>query len=158
MFSPVDAAARKPRPKKPTVVTPDDAPRVQDDDDLSRSGTRMGVLEFSLGAVTAAVATTLVIYGSVQFYRGQQLKAFCEQPASFSSPECSALLGDPVLNARIAGGLSLGFAIPIAVASGFLFRRGVRINRDYRTFRRSAWRLLPYASRGQAGGFLHIQF
>jgi len=155
---PCEAGARKPKPKKPTVVTPEDTSRVQADGDLSLSGTRTGVLEFSLGAVTAAVATTFVVYGSVQFYRGQQLKAFCEQPASFNSPECSSLLGDPVLNARIAGGLSLGFAIPIALASGFLFRRGVRINRDYRKFHRTAWRLLPYASRGQAGGFLHIQF
>ncbi len=72
-LTPVDAAARKPKPNKPTVVTPVDANRIQDDDDLSRNGTRKGVLEFSLGAVTAAISTTMVIYGSVQFYRGQQL-------------------------------------------------------------------------------------
>ncbi len=150
----VAEAKSKNRRTKVEVVTPEQSAATQKDDDLSRGGTRRGILEYSLGGVTAAVSTTLVVFGSVQLYRGQQLQTFCQQPATFNSPECMSVLGNPVTNARISGGLSLGFAIPLAVASGFLFRRAVRIHRDYR----KQVALTPYFGRGFAGGSLAIRF
>ncbi len=159
LWFPTPGLAKKKNPKGPTVVTPEQAPTPADDD-LSRGGTRRGILEYSLGGVTAAVSVALIAFGSVQFYRAQQIQAFCDQPATFDSPECSSLLGNPVLNARISGGLSLGFSIPLAIASGFLFRRAFRIHRDYKTYSRKQAKVswAPTGSPGQIGGVLMVRF
>jgi hypothetical protein len=62
--------------------------------------------------------------------------------------------------ARVAGGLSLGFAVPMAIASGFLFRRGVRVNRAWKAWhaQERAVAVTPWAERTGGGLSFALRF
>jgi hypothetical protein len=110
------------------------------------------VLEYALGGVTAAVSATLVAFGAVQFDRALKLQAFCTDPETASSNECEVPIGSPSTNYYVSGGLSLGFSVPVAVASGFLFRRAVRTQRAYRAWKVEQVALTPWIDRRSGGG------
>ena len=125
------------------------------DQDASEGGTRRGIIEFSLGSVAAAVSLGLVGRGAWELVKGQQLLDDC---ASGVSSDSLCAESDPALGHEIAAGLSFGFAVPLAVASGFLYARGARVLADYRRFhaqKKVSARLLP--SVGPRGGSLSLQ-
>ncbi|MCA9692184.1 MAG: hypothetical protein KC636_21470 [Myxococcales bacterium] len=143
---------------RPTVITPDDGIAASaKDQDLSNGGERRGVLEYSLGGLTAALSVTLIAFGSVQLHRGIKLRERCSSYEYASSSECFAPVGSPPTNYLASGGLSLAFSLPMAIASGFLFRRAVRIHRDYKTWKRAQVAVSPWV--GQGGGLsLSLRF
>jgi hypothetical protein len=123
--------------------------------DYSEGGDRRGVIELTLGSLTATMSAVLIGRGAWELARASRFEDACE---SFDPPlECA--LGNAARQNRIAGGLSLGFAVPFAVASGFLFAYGVRIRRDYRSHQRDAkLSLAPWGGRGAGGVRLHLRF
>ncbi len=126
--------------------------------DASEGGTKKGGIEFTLGALTAALAVGLVGRGVWEVVRGRRLEEEC---ADFTStdPACNRELNvsrDP----KIAAGLSFGFAVPAALASGFLFAYAVRIRRDYNAFEANQARLqlAPMVGRRSQGVSLRLRF
>ena len=100
--------------------------------DASRTGQDRGDVEIALGAVTTAVAATLVVLGSVSLYRALALRERCAQESAVGLADCSDPLGlDPVTAGLVSGGLSLAFAVPIAAGGGVLLRKGVRMRREF---------------------------
>ncbi len=155
--------------QRPGVVLPE--PRgAATSRDLSRKGQDRGDIEIALGSVVTAVATTLVVLGSIGVQRTVALRAYCdrqpefiaEQPDPRHQAACSDPLGlDPVRSAGISSGLALAFAIPIAVGGGFLLRKGVRMRKDYKA-RQAVQRdmsLRPWLDGQRAGGLgLSLRF
>jgi hypothetical protein len=118
-----------------------------------------GDVELGLGAVTAAVAAVLVGVGSYEAWRGVQVRSYCRRPDAPADPEygvyCTTPLGgDPFVAAVVSSTLSLTFAVPIAVASGFLLRRGVTLRRAWRTEQVAGKMSLQPWSIGQHGAGL----
>ena len=135
------------------------------DVDRSEGGTRQGVLELSLGSVVAATSGILVGRGIWEVVGMRRTIEACD--ADSGATECS--FPNPERQGAIAAGLSFGFAGVLGLAAGFLLIRGVRINRDYRNFRRehrasepaqARLSLAPWASvRRPAGGLsLRLRF
>ena len=153
--------------QQPGVVLPE--PRgATTSRDLSRRGQDRGDVEIALGAVTTAVATTLVILGAVGIQRTVALGAYCGQPPNYIDERpggqrdaaCSDPLGiDPVVAGAVSSGLAIAFAVPIAVGGGFLLRKGVRMRRDYKAREdvRKSMSLRPWLD-GQRGGGLGLAF
>lgn len=123
--------------------------------DLSEGGERRGIIELTLGSLTAALSAVLIGRGGWELARAAALEGSCES----ADPPLECMWDEPARGNRIAGGLSLGFAVPFAVASGFLLARGVRIHRDYRRYERtqgrSALTIAPWG--GPAGGGLQLR-
>lgn len=118
----------------PAVVVP---PRQPPGAGSSAAPPGRGDVELGLGVVTAAVAGVLVGVGSHEAWRGVQVRNYCRRPGTTVDENYAAfcttpLGGDPFVAAVVSSTLSLTFAVPIAVASGFLLRRGVLL--------REAWR------------------
>jgi hypothetical protein len=126
------------RTRGPEVVVPSRGRGAPPPRDLSRGGTDRGDIEIALGAVTTAVAATLVVLGSLGARRTAQLREYCAQPPILTTIEvyraaCEDLSGvDPVTASTVSTVLSFTFAVPIAVGGAFLLRKGVRIRRDHR--------------------------
>lgn len=100
--------------------------------DVSRAGRDRGDVEIALGAVTIAVATTLVVLGSVGLYRALALRSTCAAESAIEPPECVDPLGlNPVTGGLVSGSLALAFAVPIAAGGGVLLRKGVRMRREF---------------------------
>lgn len=100
--------------------------------DVSRAGRDRGDVEIALGAVTIAVATTLVVLGSVSVARALALRSTCAAETAIEPPECEDPLGlSPVTGGLVSGGLALAFAVPIAAGGGVLLRKGVRMRREF---------------------------
>lgn len=116
---------------KPTQVTAPKRAKTKDVDP-SKGGTQRGGLEFALGTITAVLSGVLIGRGAWEFVNAEKIEDLCN-PNLRGDPTCVGVLGArPWRMARVAGGLSIGFAIPLAIASGFLFRRGVRIHRAWK--------------------------
>lgn len=104
----------------------------------SRAATsERGDVELGLGAVTTAVAGVLVGVGTYEAWRGVQVRRYCTREGAFDDPEYDAfcttpLGGDPFTAAVVSSSLSFAFAVPIAVAGGFLLRRGVAARRAWK--------------------------
>ncbi|MBZ5711109.1 hypothetical protein [Nannocystis pusilla] len=99
-----------------------------------------GDVEIGLGAVTAAVAGALVGVGSYEAYRAVRTRNYCTLQNWLRDPEYSThcmgpLGGDPFVAAVVSSSLSFAFAVPIAVASGFLLRRGIVTRRAWKAAR-----------------------
>jgi len=99
-----------------------------------------GDVEIGLGAVMAAVAGVLVGVGSYEAHRAVRTRSFCSHPDAGGHPEYSThcmgpLGGDPYVAAVVSSSLSFAFAVPIAVASGFLLRRGIVTRRAWKAGR-----------------------
>lgn len=151
---------------RPPVITSSNSPTRDGDapeGDRSHGGRERGVVEFALTGVTAALSATLITLGAVQLHRGLVIRDHCQTPAGRSDDVCAPLTGDPYVNATVSSALSFVLAVPVAVASGFLARRGLRIQRDYRAWREknpelARLRLAPWAS-AQGGGLgLRLRF
>lgn len=96
-----------------------------------------GDVEIGLGAATAAVSGALVGVGTYEAVRAVRVRSYCADPGS--DPEldptivCTGPLGgDPFVAAVVSSSLSFAFAVPIAVASGFLLRRGIVTRRAWK--------------------------
>lgn len=126
--------------------------------DFSEAGTRKGILEFGLGSLTAALALGLIGRGTWELVKGQQLLDACALDVS-ADPLC--VEDRPAVRHEIAAGLSFGFVVPAAVASGFLFWRGARTLRDYRRFHAQSdvqATLAPSVDRDGASLTLRLRF
>lgn len=160
----------------PTVITPKNAIREPTPRDLSEGGRHRGVIEFALGGVTAGLSATLVTLGAVGLARAIQIRDYCDAErkkreellttvALPLDPACepSLLNVDPFTEAKVSSSLSFALAVPVAIASAFLFRRGARIRADYRvhqagaTARRAPW-ITPNAWRAGAGLTFGVRF
>lgn len=124
--------------------------------DLSRGGTERGDVELGLGVVTSVVAASLVGHGGYQAWRGVEVRRYCDEPSSFDDPNytvfCSTPFGgDPFVAAIVSSSLSFAFAVPIAVAGGFLLRRGVLTRRAWRARQAPKLSVQPWPI-GQRGG------
>ena len=130
------------------------------DVDLSKGGTQRGGLEFALGSITAVLTGVLIGRGTWELVKARQLERECDTGMS-TNPECSPLVGDnPSRMGKVAGGLSLAFAVPVAIASGFLFHRGVRVHRAWKAWhaQERAVAVIPFASRTGGGLGLTLRF
>lgn len=150
------------RAAEPVVVAPPKQSRKlrresRKDMDMSKGGTQRGILEFTLGSLTAAGALALIGRGAWELVEGRKLEDECSDFTSEAS-ECGT--PNPSRDSEIAAGLSFGLAVPMAIASGFLFARGARIHRDYETFRRAnpELSLIPRAGRHGGGLTLRVRF
>jgi len=102
--------------------------------DLSQRGTDNGALEIGLGATAIVVTGALIAHGIYQIFEGRRKEEICLDRAT-DPPECT--FDGP--NLRYAGaGLSFGFAVPVAVGAALFLRKGIRINRDYKAYRKRA--------------------
>lgn len=150
------------RAKGPVQITPDkqkgkERRRARRADvDRSEAGTRRGVLELSLGSVVAASAGLLVGRGAWEVVRARRIEDDCAMGSA--AIECE-LFTRPGRQARIAAGLSFGFAGVLGLASGFLLVRGIRIHRDWREWHAQNARLSlqPWASLRHRGGGLSLR-
>ena len=120
---------------EPNVVLPERVGRgTSTSRDLSQPRDR-GDIEIALGAVTTAVAATLVVLGSVSAYQAATLRGICgsqDYIDELTDPRCIDPTGfDPVVAATVSSALAFTFAVPIAVGGGFLLRKGVRMRRAY---------------------------
>ena len=143
---------------KPKQVTAEKRAK-EKDVDPSKGGTQRGGLEFALGSITAVLAGVLIGRGAWEVQNAQRIENLCNEDAS--NPNCSGILGArPWRMSRVAAGLSFGFAVPIAIASGFLFRRGVRINRAWKAWhaQERAVAVSPWGDRTGAGVGLSLRF
>ncbi len=153
------ACACAPPAGGPPVISPEQGTPVDEGSrDLSRGGRERGVVEFALAGVTAATSVTLISLGAYQLHRGIEIRDYCESlPIDADKSVCITPNGDPYVNAVVSSTLSFFFAVPMTVASGFLVRRGLRIQRDYKRVRdaRSArLHTTPWATpRGAGLGF-----
>ena len=123
-----------PRAGGPTVVVPPRGGEAAGE--LSRAGKDRGDVELGLGAVVEAVAGVLVAVGGYQAARGVEVRRYCEDPASYDDKDrplrCTGLLGgDPFVAAIVSSSLAFAFSVPVAVAGGFLLRRGVLTRRAW---------------------------
>ncbi len=124
--------------------------------DLSLGGERRGGIELALGSITAVLAGVLIGRGAWELANARKAKRNCA--GGEMEPDCGILL-EPGRAAQIAAGLSFGFAVPVAIASGFLFRRGVRIRRDYQRFVASQRvAMSPWGDRSGGGVTLRLRF
>jgi hypothetical protein len=144
----------------PTRVTPPKKTRKErraerEQRDFSEGGQRRGILELTLGGLTATMSAILIGRGAWEIARASTLADACRSP----SPPLECDLGDPARHNYVAGGLSFGFAVPFAVASGFLFAYGVRIHRDHREHQaRAKLTIAPWGSPGSGGMQLRLRF
>lgn len=155
-----DAAAKR---EKIPQVTPAKRSRPARPADLSRGGERRGGIEFALGSVTAALTGVLLGRGIWELVIAERAVDKCADGAASSTCPPDPIDPKPGRGGRIAGGLSLGFAVPVAIASGFLFRYAVRIRRDYKRFERESAAsrdvaLSPWVGRSGGGVGLRLRF
>lgn len=138
----------------PGVVLPSRAPPAKP------KGQDRGDIEIALGAVTAAVSATLVGLGIYSAWRAATIREFCmeepvlvtvDMPDSVHDSVCNDLIGtDPARASAISSGLSFAFAVPVAIGSGFLLRKGVRMRREYKRVHPVSLR--PWAPGGRGVG------
>jgi hypothetical protein len=138
----------------PGVVLPERATPVKP------RGQDRGDIEIVLGAVTAAVSATLVGLGIYSARRSVVLREYCAQEPELGAIDmpdvvyeslCNEIVGaDPARSSAISSGLAFAFAVPVAVSSGFLLRKGVRMRREYKRVHGVALR--PWAPGGRGAG------
>lgn len=124
--------------------------------DTSEAGTRQGALEITLGSLLIGLSGVLVGRGIWEIPRARALEDACAAGTT-DDPACE--LENPGRTGRISAGLSLGFAVPIAIAGSLLLARGVRIHRDHRTWHRAhRVALAPWVGSRGAGFGLWARF
>jgi hypothetical protein len=143
---------------KPPKKTRKDRIEAREKRDFSEGGTRRGAIEFSLGAVTAVLFGVLIGRGAWEIVQGQKLDRGCADGTAMDL-QCE-FTNPPSRGNRVAAGLSFGFAVPMAIATGFLFAHGARVHRDYKEWQAEQRRMqvLPSASRNGAGLTLRLRF
>lgn len=132
------------------------------DVDLSKGGTQRGGLEFALGSITAVLTGVLIGRGAWELVKARELEKECATMTGMATnPDCNPLVGDnPSRMGKVAGGLSLAFAVPMAVATGFLFVRGRRVHRAWKAWhaQERAIAVVPFASRTGGGVGFTLRF
>lgn len=147
------------RRAKTNQVTPGKRAKYKPDADLSRGGERKGGIEIALGSITAVLAATLVGRGIWELVKADRIAKACADGTT-ADPTCS-LDNPPGRGGKVAGGLSLAFSVPVAVASGFLFRYGLRIRRDHEKFHReneATASFSPWVGRSGGGASIRVRF
>lgn len=157
-----DAFSRAWGRPKTAQVTPGKRAKAKPDADLSRGGERKGGIEFALGSITAALTATLIGRGIWELVVAERTAKQCAAGTT-DDPTCSFLGTKPGRGGQVAGGLSLAFAVPVGLASGFLFRYAVRIRRDYHRYQRDhadtpAVALSPWLGRSGGGVGVRLRF
>jgi hypothetical protein len=99
----------------------------------------------------------LVGRGAWEIVQGRELERGC---ADGTAMDLQCDFANPARGHYVAAGLSFGFSVPIAIASGFLLARGARVHRDWKAWNAEQQRvqLLPSASRRGAGLRLQVRF
>ncbi len=155
-----DVTWAKPKPNRVTPPKKKRKDRIAEREarDWSEGGTRRGAIEFTLGGAAVVVFGVLVGRGAWEIVKGQQLDRECANGTS-QELQCE-LTSPPSRGNRVAAGLSFGFAVPMAIAAGFLFAHGARIHRDYEAWKAEQRRVqvLPSASRRGVGLGLQVRF
>lgn len=124
--------------------------------DRSRGGTQRGGLEFALGSITAVLAGVLIGRGTWELVEADRIAKQCAAGET-NDPICRNTRIPPGRTGKVAGGLSIGFAVPMAIASGFLFRRAVRIHRDWKQWHAQAG-VTAWGDRTGGGVGLRLRF
>jgi hypothetical protein len=124
---------------------------------MSRGGERRGGIEIALGSLALGLSVALIARGGWEVANARRLDRHCS--ANPDDLECIAL-GDPVIGAKVAAGLSFGFAIPVAIGGGFLLAHGLRVRRDWKAWhqRQHELTVLPSAGRSGAGVSMRLRF
>ena len=148
-FAALPVAAADPVVVAPVKQTPKERRAARKTKDMSEGGTRRGILELALGSVALAGSAALIGRGVWEIVEGRKLEDECNRFISNNS-ECGA--PNPSRDSEIGAGLSFGFAVPLAVAAGFLLARGLRIERDYKEFRRKNPEVAVFPQAGSTGG------
>lgn len=152
------AAADDPPDTEPTQVTPEqiggkERRAARRDRDDSNGGTDDGTFEFVLGALVAVVTGVVIGRGVWELTQIEQTRRDCANGASdFACASANQGRGN-----RIAAGLSFGVAVPMSVATGFLFARAVRTRRDYRAWHAEHPQVSLSAAAGRRGAGLGLQ-
>lgn len=155
----------------PGVILPDSR-GARTSRDVSPTGRDRGDIEIALGAVTTAVAATLVVLGAVSAAKAAYIRGYCsddsgvitELPVPEREATCTDPLGfDPFKTATVSAVLSFAFAVPIAAGGGVLLRKGVKMRRAYMQMQQNERRQLslrPWLGgpRGGAGLSLSLRF
>ena len=150
-----DKQARVTPPKKKRK----DRKAAREQKDFSEAGTKRGAIEFTLGSAAVVLFGVLIGRGAWEVVQGRNLERGCADGTSMDL-QCS-ISDPPSRGNRIAAGLSFGFAVPMAIAAGFLFAHGARIHRDYKAFKRveqARLRVMPTAGRRGGGVSLRLRF
>ncbi len=131
-------------------------------------GRDRGDVEISLGAVTTAVAVTLIVLGSFSARHAAYVRQRCGSPDAISelpTPEYEATCTDPTgfdpfVAATVSSALAFAIAVPIAVGSGFLLRKGVGMRRDFFAKKRADGKLTlrPWLDGRGAGLGVSLRF
>ena len=131
-------------------------------------GRDRGDVEIGLGAVTGAVAVTLMVLGGFAARRAGYLRERCgppsiivEVPDPQYEADCVDPTGfDPVVAASVSSALAFVIAVPIAVGSGFLVRKGVGMRRAFfKAQAQGGLSLRPWIEGGRAAGLgLSLRF
>jgi hypothetical protein len=151
-------ANAKPPKQEPTRIEPKKlkgkerraARRARDE---SQGGTEDGTFEFVLGSITAVVTGVVIGRGVWELTQIDELKRDCANGAS--DLDCGT--ANEGRGNRIAAGLSFGIAVPLSVATGFLFARAVRTRRDYKAWHAQHPEVSLLPSAGRRGGGLALQ-
>ncbi|MEM6996714.1 MAG: hypothetical protein AAF721_39790 [Myxococcota bacterium] len=131
--APTPVAAKRGKKGPTQVVPPKKKPKTKGgDEDLSKNGSRRGITEIVLGAVTGAAGLALVGRGIWEVSVGRRVKRQCE---NFEITDTACNRENPGNGGFIAAGLSFGLVVPLGVASGLLLWRGTKINRAYKQFK-----------------------
>lgn len=147
------ALAAKPTQVEPTRKRGKERRAERRSRDMSRGGTEDGTFEFVLGGLTAAVTAVLIGRGIWELTQIDETRKACENGGT----EAACLGDNPGRGNQIAAGLSFGFAVPLSVATGFLFSRAVRARRDHRAWHEQHPEVSLHPSVGPRGGGLALQ-
>lgn len=153
--SPVNAKTPKQKPTRiePTKLKGKERRAARRARDESQGGTEDGTFEFVLGSLTAVVTGVVIGRGIWELTQIDELKRDCANGAS--DLDCGT--ENEGRGNRIAAGLSFGVAVPLTVATGFLFARAVRTRRDYKAWHAQHPEVSLMPSAGRRGGGLALQ-
>lgn len=150
------AVAAEPTRVEPKPLKGKERREARRERDESQGGTENGTFEFVLGSVAAVITGAVVGRGVWELTQIEELRKDCANGAV--DLDCGT--ANEGRGNQIAAGLSFGFAVPMAVATGFLFARGARTRRD-----QQAWHaqhpevsLRPSVSRRGGGLALQLRF
>ncbi len=150
------ALAAKPTRIEPKALKGKERREARRARDESQGGTENGTFEFVLGSVAAAITAAVIGRGVWELTQIEQQQKDCANGAS----DLACGTDNQGRGNRIAAGLSFGFAVPMALATGFLFARGARTRRDHKTWHAEHPQvsLRPSASRTGGGLALQLRF
>ncbi|MGH1340929.1 MAG: hypothetical protein ACRBN8_05225 [Nannocystales bacterium] len=147
------AVAAKPTRIEPKPLKGKERRKARRERDESQGGTENGTFEFVLGSVAAVITGAVIGRGAWELTQIDELRTHCANGGA--DLDCGT--GNVGRGNRIAAGLSFGFAVPMAVATGFLFARGARTRRDYKAWHVQHPEVSLRPSVSQRGGGLALQ-